>query len=396
MQRSSLTFRFAMSLPILVWLSAAACNDDTTASLADTATLCAAVSNSDVVVSQKADLEQLATRTQIDGDLIVCETTDVDTIELYELTTINGNLVIYANLGLTRVYMPVLTSIGSAHPVERSWYGLLFDQNMSLTTASLPALKTVDQHVWVRGNALLVDFDLPAMTTLTGNITLTGTPMTRIDGFGSLRSTGGSLAFMSNPELESISGFVRLLTISNDIFIDDSAKLTSVVLPTARTVGRNLTVTGSPLVSTVSLPAVTSVGSNVELSATALTSLDGLAAVEIIGGHLEITENATLITASLPALEVVASDLSVDTNITMTGVSMPALTYVAADLAVTGNTLLGTLDVLALAGVGGNLRILDNPVFPNCRAEAIRDQIGTANIGGQVSLSGNDARATCN
>ena len=44
---------------------------------------------------------------------------------------------------------------------------------------------------------------------------------------------------------------------------------------------------------------------------------------------------------------------------------------------------------------GTDLIFQDNPTLPTCAVEALRDAIGTDNIGGSVSISGNYNDATC-
>ena len=46
-------------------------------------------------------------------------------------------------------------------------------------------------------------------------------------------------------------------------------------------------------------------------------------------------------------------------------------------------------DLHGLESVGGSFSIRDNTALPDAEAEALRDAIGTSNIGGSVTISGN-------
>ena len=159
--------------------------------------------------------------------------------------------------------------------------------------------------------------------------------------------------------------------------------------------GRLLSIEGSPKLATLDLPMLDLVGNNLLLDGTDLVNLDGFSALEIVGNDLSLVANADLATLDLPALQSVGASLSVDDNDALTDIVLTALMLVGDDLHVEGNALLSTFDLSALTDIGGNLIVSTNAALPTCAAEALRDTIGLANIGGAVSISGNDSAGTC-
>ena len=113
-----------------------------------------------------------------------------------------------------------------------------------------------------------------------------------------------------------------------------------------------------------------------------------------ITGQLSIAHKS-LTTISLPNLESVG-DLSVAYCETCTELSFPALTATGGDLDIELNPVLESISLPLLAGVGGDFIVRNNSALPTCQAEILRDQITEANIGGTITISGNDDTGTCN
>lgn len=71
------------------------------------------------------------------------------------------------------------------------------------------------------------------------------------------------------------------------------------------------------------------------------------------------------------------------------------LTTIGGQLLI-GMTGLTNLDGFGnLRSIGGNLRIEQNSLLPTCEAEWLRDHVGEENIGGTVTIAGNDDSGTC-
>ncbi len=67
-----------------------------------------------------------------------------------------------------------------------------------------------------------------------------------------------------------------------------------------------------------------------------------------------------------------------------------ALSAIDGDLIITDDHSLTSLTGLhGVQNVGGDLLIRDNPVLPTSVAEALRDEIGVANINGDVTILNN-------
>ena len=93
-----------------------------------------------------------------------------------------------------------------------------------------------------------------------------------------------------------------------------------------------------------------------------------------------------------PSLVTIGDDLKIRDNLNLSdlgGLSMVA--SVGGDLLIDSNTSLDSLTSLYSVGtVEGNFTIVDNPVLPTDEAVALQQEIGTANIGGTITISGNE------
>jgi len=108
-------------------------------------------------------------------------------------------------------------------------------------------------------------------------------------------------------------------------------------------------------------------------------------------GSVSVAHTTGLAEVSLPALTD-AEDLVFVSNSSLTSLSVPAL-HSAFNLDVERNSLLSTMAMPVLQAVSNWLSIIDNPAYPQCRAEAILAQL-TA-VPANVTISGNDTTATC-
>jgi hypothetical protein len=99
-----------------------------------------------------------------------------------------------------------------------------------------------------------------------------------------------------------------------------------------------------------------------------LDGIDGFGALTWVGGSLEITQNADLVDLDGPtALTGIGGSLGVDQN--------PALTSFDG--------------LFSIDTIGGSFSVTDNPSLATAAAEALRDAVGPADIGGAITISGN-------
>jgi hypothetical protein len=368
-----------------------ACGDENNSPTSVNQTLCHPVNTGDVELGDDAGVTAAASLTVVEGDLLVCHT-EITTLSLPTLTTVAGNIVVYDNEHLTTIDLPLLESLGSQPSEVRMWRGLLLEANPVLGMVDAPALRLVADHLWLADNAALTRFDLPLLSRVEGALAVRATQISTIDGFANLRFIGGALALYDNPALSGVSGLTQLVSVSAELLLSNNAAFASMSLPALRTVGGSVGVANLDALTELELPALTTVGRNLTLVNTSLEDLGGLAAIETVAGDLALTDNDDLASASLPALEQLGGSFLVADDPALTGMAFDQLTYVGNDLEVRDNTGLATLTFASLAEIAGGLTITDNTELPTCTAEELRDAIGTDQIGGEISISGN---ATC-
>ena len=293
----------------------------------------------------------------IGGSLVAPEGegTSLERIQLSALQTIGGDLqAIGSSLG--DVDLPLLTSVGDdvtlvvpavvggalSMPLLATIGGDVSVQNTGADALSLPALTEVGGAVHVEGLYNLTSLDLPALATIAGALELVDIHQIEAPVLPSLGSVGG-LDFSGNAAM-TVFAAPLLAAVDGPIDVFDNAALATLDLgdvpsATALRLEENWTL------SALDLGSLASISGDVTLvNLSSLPHVDGLAALQTIGGGLTITDDHSL--TSLTGLQAVTS-------------------------------------------VGGDLVIRDNPVLPTSQAEALRDTIGLANIGGVVTILNN-------
>ena len=248
----------------------------------------------------------------------------------------------------------------------------------SLSVPVLAKVGTLDV-----GSSKVVTLSLPALTTA-----------------GSINArSAGSLTSISAPVLTSLGG-------ESDIFSD--AALASVTLPSLAT-AQLLYFEADPLLTTLDLHSLAS-GLGLRLYGSGLTSMS-FAALGSVNGNVEIQNNTALTSLSFPVLTS-TTDLSLQGNTSLATLSLPMITTLGQlDLL---NTLLTNLNMFAtvhgpeaeleiganpnltdvtglygVTAVNGRLYVTNNTMLTTAHANALRDHIGTANITGTITISGN-------
>jgi hypothetical protein len=144
------------------------------------------------------------------------------------------------------------------------------------------------------------------------------------------------------------------------------------------------------------------------ISDTGLSDLDGLQNVTY-AGKIALRLNSELVNVDGLRSVVAAESLEIDGNVRLTNLDgLSALTEVAGDVTIAefctqtaspechSQDQLTTLHGLrALRSIGGNLTVTDNRALPTCEAEWLRDSVDPGNIGGAVTIAGNDDAGSC-
>jgi hypothetical protein len=288
-------------------------------------------------------------------DLSALETVVSLTLDLYwgsgsvesVLTDLSFPLLTSANYiridhatGLEHLSLPALASVGLG--IEIGNTNGAFDSPGQLETLSLPALQSVGIMFRIKGETALTTLDVPLLRTA-GWVDISKNPL---------------LGSVSLPELTTLHSSDGVFTIQDsvDYIIAGIAK--------------PLNVSENAAMTSLSVPKLATVF-----------------------GAVQVTDDPALTELSLPVLTYVMYSLQVTGDAALASVSTPALTQVMFDLKVAGNAALASLSTPALTKVGHNIFIYNNPVFPQCQAQALADLVRVN--GATIWITGNDTTATC-
>ena len=164
-------------------------------------------------------------------------------------------------------------------------------------------------------NSLDADW-IASITSITGDLVVDAPGLTSLD-LPALTSVGGNLSIYGNDALTSLD-LTALMSVGGDLYI------------------------GSNSLTSLDLTALTSVGGlNIENNV-ALTSLD-LTALTSVEGDLNISGNYALTNLAMPALTSVEGYLYINNNTSLSSLSLTALTSVGGDLNISSNAALTSL-----------------------------------------------------
>jgi hypothetical protein len=244
---------------------------------------------------------------------------------------------------------------------------LVIYDNYPLGGIELLALRGVGGHLLVEEHPWLDELRLPDLQTVTGDLKL---------------RYAGSLQQLSLPSLEGVGGSLWLR------YLD---ALEGLNLGSLATVASDLWVGGNPLLAQLSLPELTVVDAEVMVSANPLLQQMALPRLTEAGG-IRITSNPALDDLQLPLLREMLGlpgSLRMSNCAQVAVLSLPSIEFIGDFLMLAGNEGLSQLDMGLLEFVGGDFYITDNLSLPSSQAEALRDSVGTGNIGGDIVISGN-------
>ncbi|MEO0340328.1 MAG: hypothetical protein AAF242_14100, partial [Bacteroidota bacterium] len=207
---------------------------------------------------------------------------------------------------------------------------------------------------------------LAFLTSVTGNLTITQTALTDVNGTIELAEVGGNLTISNNISLANLSGFPKLETVTGNLSVTNNAVLLDISgFPNLMTVGTVNFGAGGPIQlrgPSVGLRSTT--GCLVISNNGSLTQISGLNNLMAIQNALEISNNASLMSLA----------------------GLVGLIQVGQDLIITNNNALPNLDGLDnLQQVGGMTSITLNPV--NVTGEDYCALVTL--IAGQGDMSGN-------
>lgn len=151
-----------------------------------------------------------------------------------------------------------------------------------------------------------------------------------------------------------------------------------------KTLGGDLILAGD-----ASVECLCAVGGDVKADARPmLTSID-LPSLRTIDGALSITDNQALTQVNVVNLDTVGAAVTVSSNSNLASIEFERLEFVGAAFSIEGNAKATLLDINALRTVGGDLAIEQNPRISNLDSA---ENVHT--VGGQVRIINNDALTT--
>jgi hypothetical protein len=256
-------------------------------------------------------------------------------------------------------------------------------------------------------NTALTDLGyLNQLETVAGNVAVLNNPsMTTLSGLDNLQSVNGYVGISGNSQLVSITGMNSLRQIDNSLNISQNENLVTISgFTSLESVGNLHINTNDLLVDISGLGSLSRVGYLYGSGAlrisrnSSLSSLAALSALQTVNGYIQITENSALTNlVGLDGLSAVPRSVTIRDNDALTSLDgMSALTTIGEMLMISQNDALIDLSGCnGLTHVGTDLVVTENVTLPTCEAERLRDEIGVENIGGKITIYGNDDNGTC-
>ncbi len=324
------------------------------------------------------------------------------------LTEVKGNLIIHMNNILKSVYgMEKLEKVGGHVQITEN-PELVSLAKLIITTedtyegpGGLQKLGAVGGTLQIANrNKLQSISGLSGLKTVGENLQINDHFVTSLAPLGSLVSIGGLSIDCDN--LVSLNGFSQAITsLAGNLVVTGDRLASIAALSNITQVGRGLYVNDLPaLTSLEGLHNITSIGANLPtitnsaiwiINNSEITSLQGLNKVVSIRGEVSIRDNAKLTTlAGMGNGMTINGSLLISNNPALTSLAMGSLTSLSGTLTITNNTSLASMAGLGSFTTLGSLVV--GAVGPMASLSGLENLVtiwGNANISGSLtSLSG--------
>ncbi|QDF08118.1 hypothetical protein BHS04_33650 [Myxococcus xanthus] len=373
-------------------------------------------------VENAADLEALKSFSIIRGELAI-EHTDVTTVVLPGLVSVEGPLSIHDNPALTRVelsglrYVGGTLSIRGSNPLNEVRVGPQTPEALpavrvdSLTLYTLPALSSLsgvaavapyfDLTVWNTGvlwspdtfphvqvlagtltvhkNAALEKLPVSRLKEVGGSVTISDNPMLQsLEGLGPLTRVGGVLDLSSNNALTHLTGLEHLTVVKDRIIVMNNARLLDLRFDALSETGA-LAVAGNALLEQVGpMPSLLRVQGDVILAENPrLLRATDLPELQSMGGALFVTRNPLLTDLSGFQQVTWMDGLYVTGNDALEDLGTLGSLHTVGTLELRKNPAMTALNLDALARVRDAFIVTENPRLPSCRATMLADDVYT-------------------
>lgn len=220
------------------------------------------------------------------GDITIVDQFDAQVA--HGITHVSGKLVI-SNTQLSSIDFPLLTTVDG---------DLVISGNSNLTSISLPSLASVGGALQIAGSGSLNSLDVSALATVSGNFTIANATYLPALPLPMLTSAGGVII---GATAVSTLAFPSLTTLGDGGFSITTAA-TTLSVPVLSTVSGSVLL-DHVAASTVTFPQLTSAGS-VLLQFSSVSSLS-LPMLDQVGayGSWAISDNASLVAFSAPMVK---------------------------------------------------------------------------------------------
>jgi len=346
------------------------------------------------------------------GRLEVVNNDTLTSLRFPALTTLVDGAILADLPSLTELQLPALARVGTS--------GLDVTRAPKLAAIDLPALAILEGSLGLYQNPKVARVNLPALTTA-GWVTIGDTACASIP-LPSLTTASG-LGLTANPRLTEVDlpvlnwayvldvsddpALVRLrapaLTTVSSLWALRDPVLAELSLPALAEASFDVGLQDLPALTSLELPALRFAGFLMVDNAAALASLDLPALTDAWYVTVRFTPPATgggappaaqaLAAIALPALASVSGALTVSGTARVEALALPALASVGM-LAIDGNAALGALSLPSLGSVSEALSITENPLLPQCQADAVVARLQPP-LPARVAVTGNGGVASC-
>jgi hypothetical protein len=257
---------------------------------------------------------------------------------------------------------------------------------------SLTELTSVGGDLTLSGTTPLVSFAAPFLTSVGGNVFATDAPGLQTVSLPRLATVGGGLIFARDPALTEITSMQGVLTVGAGLQFEDLDSLVSLdAAPRALTVGGRIAINRNEALEELWVGDVlidNGPGINIENNP-ALLVVNGFQYLQSAG---PVTLRDLPRLAALPTLSQLRSVGSFVVAGTQSLTSLAGLEGLrdASSIEISSNVALTDVSALSgITGVDGNFDIVNNPALPTSAVDALIEDIGLVNIGGCVTTTGN-------
>ncbi len=311
-------------------------------------------------------------------DVVVELLTSQDLLDA--ILALPGSVVMVNVDGREFLIIPNMTSVGG---------DVMVTGNAALVAVDLGALQSAGGNIQVNGNLVMTTVHLAALEIVAGDLSVSGNPSLNALLVSGVTSIGGDLSITFNDSLTELD-LGDVIEVDGDLVISDNADLGVVDLSSLTTVNGDLVISGNPDLTVINMSNLTTVSGEIIISGNPSLITVDLSSLTTASGELTLTGNTAATSVNIGNLETVGGDVDIGDNTAATTVNIGALETVGGNLDIGGNTAATTVNVAELTRVSGDLTLAGN-------SAATSVNIGNLEtVGGNVDIGDNTAATTVN